>query len=322
MRIVLIDPSRTVLRIVTKLIEQGQHEVRSFTDGREALDYIRSDPEVRALITSAAPESISGIDLCREARALASSRRPLYILVMSSSDDNNHIVKALDHGADDFISKPPVPEELRARLRAADRVTSMQRELIHNATVDFLTGVLNRRAFFEMTQQVCGRAQTGAPLSVIMFDMDNFKQINDVHGHQAGDAVLRRVAATAKGLGQVVGRLGGEEFCFLVQMALADAVGFAERFRSMVADAPIDVGAAKVSATCSCGVAQWQPGDRVDRLLRSADVALYEAKIAGRNCVMTEDQVPERPPAKEWRGVARAEAREPETDRRGRAQAI
>ena len=307
MRIVLVDPSRTVLRIVTKLIEQGQHEVRPFTDGREALDYIKSDPEVRALITSTEPESISGVDLCAEARALASSRRPLYILMMSSSDDQHHIVSALDHGADDFVSKPPIPEELRARLRAADRLTSMQRELIQNAATDFLTGVLNRRAFFETANHVCSRAETGMPLSAIMCDIDHFKKINDAHGHQAGDAVLRGVSAAGKALGQVIGRLGGEEFCFLVQMPLEDAVQFAEGFRASVADLPFDIGPTKLSVTCSFGVAQWQSGDSIDRLLRSADIALYEAKSGGRNRVVAADHIVEMP--KNWRGVARVGAR-------------
>ena len=305
MRIVLVDPSRTVLRIVTKLIEQGQHEVRPFVDGRAALDYIKSDAEVRALITSTEPESISGVGLCAEARSLASSRRPLYIIVMSSSDDKHHIVSALDHGADDFISKPPIPEELSARLRAADRVTSMQRELIHNATTDFLTGVFNRRAFFEMAAHVCARAQTGAPLSAIMCDIDHFKNINDVHGHQAGDIVLRGVAAAAKSLGQVIGRLGGEEFCFLVQLPLEEAVRFAESFRVTIADLRFESGSEKLSITCSFGVAQWQPGDTIDRLLRAADIALYEAKVDGRNRVVSADQGADASPHQEWRGVTR-----------------
>jgi diguanylate cyclase (GGDEF)-like protein len=291
---------------VTKLIEQGQHEVRPFTDGRDALDYIKSDPEVRALITSTAPESLSGVELCAAARALASSRRPLYIIVMSSSDDNHHIVNALDHGADDFISKPPVPEELSARLRAADRVTSMQRELIYNATTDFLTGVLNRRAFFEAAGHVCARAQGGAPLSAVMYDIDHFKTINDAHGHQAGDAVLRALAGSAKALGQVIGRLGGEEFCFLLQMPLAEAVQFAGRFCTTIATTSFDVGEARINITSSFGVAQWQPGDTVDRLLRRADMALYDAKLAGRNRVVAAEPVADLAEHREWRGVARA----------------
>ena len=108
---------------------------------------MKNNPEVRALMTSAELPTMSGIDLFRSARALAGIRRPLYILLMSSSDEHNRLVQALDNGADDFIRKPPVAEELRARLRTADRVTSMQQELFRFATTDFLTGLLNRRAF-------------------------------------------------------------------------------------------------------------------------------------------------------------------------------
>src|ERR1700680_991806 len=111
MRVVLVDPSRTVQRIVTQLIEQDQHEVKSFSDGRKALEYIKADRDVRALITCAEPVALSGINLCAEARALASDHRPLYILLMSSIDDQLMLVKALDNGADDFIHKPPVAEE-------------------------------------------------------------------------------------------------------------------------------------------------------------------------------------------------------------------
>src|SRR5262245_30482963 len=111
MRTVLADPSRTVLKIVTRLLEEGQHDVHPFEDGRKALDYIQTDPEVRALITSAELPSISGIELCGQARRLASSHRPLYILLMSSSNEHRHLVKALDNGADDFIYKPTGAEE-------------------------------------------------------------------------------------------------------------------------------------------------------------------------------------------------------------------
>src|SRR3974390_343848 len=126
MRVVLVDSSRTVLHIMADLVRQGGHDVQSFTDGRDALGYLMANCEVRTLITNMAPHSISGVELCAEARAFAGNRRPLYIILMSSSDDHQSVVRALDNGADDFIHKPPVADELRARLRTADRVTSMQ----------------------------------------------------------------------------------------------------------------------------------------------------------------------------------------------------
>lgn len=159
MQIALVDPSRTVRRIVGDLIRHEGHQVCPLSDGDEALAYIKANQEARALITCVELASMSGIDLCRQARAIAGNRRPLYILLMSSSDEQNRLVQALDNGADDFICKPPIAEELRARLRAADRVTTMQRELFHYATTDFLTGVLNRRAFFESFAEACERAR-------------------------------------------------------------------------------------------------------------------------------------------------------------------
>ena len=98
--------------------------------------FLRSDKNIRALISSAELVSTSGMQLVSDARALAGPQRPLYIILMSSSEERSKMIEALDHGADDFIAKPPAPEELRARLRAADQITSMQTELIALATTD------------------------------------------------------------------------------------------------------------------------------------------------------------------------------------------
>src|SRR5207237_4028964 len=133
---------------------------RPFVDGREALDHIKANAEVDVLITSTEPASLSGIELCWETRLLASCGRPIHIILMSSNRDQAHLVQALDCGADDFIGKPPAARELFARLRSAERMLSMQRDLIRLATTDPLTGLLNRRAFFEHGLQLC--AQAGA----------------------------------------------------------------------------------------------------------------------------------------------------------------
>jgi two-component system, cell cycle response regulator len=284
MRIVLVDSSRTVLRIVTDLIELGGHEVQSFTDAQDALSHIKADREVRALITSTTPHSLSGVQLCSEARALAGHRRPLYILLMSSSDDHKNIVCALDSGADDFMHKPPVADELRARLRAADRVTSMQLELIRHATTDALTGVLNRRAFFERVGEL-SKSGEGAK-SAIMLDIDHFKRINDVYGHQSGDIVLREVAARASDVDGIVGRLGGEEFCIVLAGGLNEAAEVAEALRANIENIRPPLSGEVVTVTSSFGVSEWLPDDSVDRLLSRADAALYQAKRSGRNRVV------------------------------------
>src|ERR1700730_9183628 len=115
MRVVLVDPSRTVLKFVGRLLEARDHEVRAFTDGHASLDYIRSEPAVGALITSAELVSMSGMELCWEARLLATCSRQIYVILMSSSQDRHRLIEALDSGADDYIGQPPIAAELYAR---------------------------------------------------------------------------------------------------------------------------------------------------------------------------------------------------------------
>jgi two-component system cell cycle response regulator len=292
MNVVLVDPSRTVLKIVTGLLESRGHVVRAFTDAPEALDYIKSDPTVEALITSAELTSMSGIELCRRTRQLASRGRPIYVILMSSNRDGQTLIEALDNGADDFIGKPPDVEELFARLRAAERVGSMQRELLHLATTDPLTGMLNRRAFFVHAEEACARAAAGCVLSAVMFDIDHFKRVNDVHGHDVGDAAIRGIACEAATTGNaILGRLGGEEFAILLDgRAIRDAVAVAEDLRLRLSELRFETETEEMTLTCSFGVSEWQAGDTIDGLLKRADVALYKAKMDGRNRVVPHER--------------------------------
>jgi len=288
MRVILVDPSRTTAKIVSRLLEARGHEVLAFADGREALACAKADHEVGALITSTEPLSMSGLELCWETRLVSSPQRPIYVIMMSSMTDDDTRILALDHGADDFMGKPPIADELYARLRAAERFAEMQRELLRLATTDALTGMLNRRAFFDRAGTLCARAQTGSALGAIMADLDHFKRINDTHGHAAGDEALRAVAQTLMGEGPVVGRLGGEEFAILVDTPVSRAVELAERLRLKIEGLHIGIGG--MALTCSFGVSEWIQGDSIDRLLQRADFALYEAKVGGRNRVVAADR--------------------------------
>ena len=288
MRVVLVEPSRTTALLVSRLLEARHHEVRIFADGREALTYIKSDPEVAAVITSAEPLSISGLELCWETRLFATRQRPVYVILMSSTKTDGRLIEALDSGADDFLAKPLVAEELYARLRAADRLVTMQRELIRLATIDPLTGMFNRRAFFDNAEALCARADAGYALSAIMMDVDHFKAVNDVYGHAVGDEALRTVAQQLTSGRAMAGRLGGEEFAMLIDRPLADAVETAEGLRTGIANSGI--GDSGLKLTCSFGVSQWQHGDSIDRMLKRADMALYQAKFGGRNRVVAADE--------------------------------
>ena len=290
MHIAVVDPSRTVLKCIERMLVAREHRVYPFTNGADALQHIEGDPRIDAIIISAeqAVGSGSGIELCWQARLLASSYRPIYVILMSSHDGRKTLVEGLDSGADDFIAKPPLAEELYARLRAAERVTSMQRELIRMATTDSLTGVLNRRAFFARSQQVCERAAAGVPISAVMLDIDNFKRINDRFGHSQGDQVICRVAAEAQKDERIVARLGGEEFAVILEADMTAALEIAERLRADIAAFVFDTPKGQLTVTSSFGVSEWRDGDDLDELLRRADIALYAAKAAGRNRVVAD----------------------------------
>jgi two-component system, cell cycle response regulator len=308
--VVVVDPSRLVLKTVSRMLTDRDHQVHAFVDGREALEHIKADPGAEVLMTSTEPVSISGVELCWETRLLASRGRPIHIILMSSNYDQAHLIEALDSGADDCIGKPPAAQELYARLRGAERLSSLQRELMRLADTDSLTGLLNRRAFFERAKDLCGRASTEVAVSAVMFDVDHFKRINDEYGHGAGDEALRGIAQAVAGMCAVVGRLGGEEFAILLEgSGLSAAVELAERLRVSVAALGPETEKGPLRLTCSFGVSEWLQGDTIDRLLKRADLALYEAKHGGRNRVVAAHPGASPEDAAEGRTVIRAAAR-------------
>ncbi len=288
MRIALVDPSRTTRLIVTRMLEARGHDVLPIADELEALALIRADTSIDALITSAELKHISGVELCWETRLLATCRRPIYVLMMSTQYDQRSLIEALDSGADDFIGKPPLAEELYARLRAAERILSMQRELLRIAITDPLTGLCNRRGFFEQATEACARVvPPDGSLSAIVLDIDNFKQINDSYGHETGDEAIRACADTARLEEALTGRLGGDEFALLLEdRSLPQAIEIAEDLRTRLAERPFDTGRDRIKLTWSVGVGEGRPGDSVDQILARADAALYDAKLGGRNRVI------------------------------------
>jgi len=284
-RIVVVDPSRTILKAVSQLLERDGHAVCAFVDGQQAFEFIKANADVDALIASAELESISGLELCWDTRLLAGRDRAIYIIVMSS--DHARLIQALDSGADEFIGKPPQREELYARLRSADRLLGAQRELIRLATTDPLTGVLNRRAFFERAERLCGSATSLESPVAILFDVDHFKQVNDTYGHDAGDRVLRAIGRQSVGERATIGRLGGEEFAILLGGSnLRAGSEYAGLLRRELAALSFDTERGTLSVTCSFGVAEMTSGEDIDRLLKRADSALYKAKNGGRNRVV------------------------------------
>ncbi|HEV2541792.1 MAG TPA: diguanylate cyclase [Methylobacterium sp.] len=287
MHIVIVDSSRVVLRIVAGMLEPRGHVVSQFIDSAEALAYVTENPAVRALITSLEVRPLSGLELCWSARLLAESSRPLSIIAMSSARNARNLAEALDSGADDFIDKPPGAEELQARLRAAERLTTLQGDLIRLAETDPLTGLLNRRAFLLHTREAANKTGAFGHLCAVLLDIDHFKRINDEHGHDVGDAAIKAVAGLLEAEG-ISGRLGGEEFAVVLPgLRLTEAEAVASRLRLKASDLRIRSPKGPVRLTCSFGVSAWSEGETIDGLLKRADIALYEAKTTGRNRVVS-----------------------------------
>ncbi|GJE17873.1 GGDEF domain-containing response regulator [Methylobacterium marchantiae] len=287
MHIVIVDTSRVVLKVVAGLLEPQGHTVDVFTDSQVALDFVTYTPTVRVMITSLEVRPLSGLELCWSARLIAETNRPLYVITMSSARNSRNLAEALDSGADDFIEKPPGAEELHARMRAADRLTTMQSELIRLAETDPLTGLLNRRAFLQRVRDASDRVGKHGAMSAILVDIDHFKRINDEYGHDVGDTAIQSVSRVIADEG-IVGRLGGEEFgIVLPYRSMADAEALASRLRLLVEAMRIRGARTPIRLTCSFGVSEWTESDTIEAMIKRADIALYEAKTTGRNRVIS-----------------------------------
>lgn len=183
-----------------------------------------------------------------------------------------------------------------------DQRAQAEAQLFAQATQDSLTGLANRRRFFDISEQALMQANRyGSPLSISMIDLDHFKGINDRHGHAAGDAVLRQVAqilAANLRTTDLGARVGGEEFAILMPLtSIPEAEVAMERIRRNTEECVIEVDGHRIAVSCSIGLSAWRPGMTLDQVLGEADALLYRAKEQGRNriCVAPPDSGPETP---------------------------
>lgn len=237
--------------------------------------------------------------VCARLRADSATRNTPIICVVEG-DTPQEMVRALDLGVSDVVNRPVDPGELAARLRTqlkrkryAEQLRDRLEESLEMAVIDPLTGLYNRRYMASRLRQAVDAWEASAErVSVILFDIDHFKRINDSWGHQAGDEVLRAVTARmGKQLRalDIAGRYGGEEFMVLLSGAAGrEASEAAERVRAAIAREPFVMVSAGVTVevTISAGVAEILHGDTPERLIARADAALYQAKAAGRNQVV------------------------------------
>ena len=307
-RILIVDDHGDNIEILRVRLESWGYLTASADNGPDAIKYTETTPPDLILLDVMMPD-MDGNEVAR--RIKGNKALPFIPIIMQTAlDATENKVEGLEAGADDYITKPIDFPELKARLRSMLRIKRLQealeereRELLEvnerlllMSQTDALTGLDNRRHLNERIDEMFAHAKRlEEPFCVVMCDLDKFKSVNDTYGHQAGDEVLKQLAAILKDEARAidrVGRYGGEEFMLLLPGALLDdAVSFAERVRKRIEGNTFTFPGGTLTRTASFGVAGW-PHPRIhhsEDLVRTADDALYVAKETGRNKVIRFD---------------------------------
>ncbi len=298
--VLVVDDSPFSRKLVEQALSGGAYSLLLAENGAEALRLFKEHRPVIVITDWMLPDS-TGLELCERMRT-ESSDSYTYIILLTSMTEKEDIVKGLSSGADDYLTKPFDRGELLARIGVGRRTIDLHREidsknklLNEMAHTDSLTGLPNRRAIEEWARrQLCGAARHGYPLWVVYADLDCFKSINDSHGHDAGDQVLKEFAATLNQYtrgSDMSGRIGGDEFILVLTHVDDGKIQLVvERLRERFASRKFSFDGESMSVTASFGVCGFQGKEppEFSSLLRQADKALYDAKRSGRNQIKIE----------------------------------
>ena len=291
--LVVEDDEFTAQRIDATL--SPQHSVLLESRPKKAIELARAGVDV--VIVSLESQNFDGLRICANLR-FGMATKDIPLLAIGDPSNEAQLVRAFDMGINDTLMRPLEVQELRARVNTqlrrkfyADSLRENFNENLDMVVTDPLTGLGNRRHFDRsMRPLLDDMEERGMALSLLVCDIDHFKRVNDILGHDMGDTILKEVAARlASNLRavDVVARYGGEEFMIAMpDTTEADALVAAERLRKAVGRTPIAYGGQALSVTTSVGVAEVKPGEKLRDVFRRADDALYKAKHAGRNRVM------------------------------------
>jgi two-component system chemotaxis response regulator CheY len=298
MKVLLVDDDPTNRHLLSAMLLSTRHEFDEAEDGKTAWEKLQKDT-INLVITDWMMPDMDGVELIDNIRK-ANFPNYIYIILLTARSAKTDIVTGLEAGADDYLVKPFDLDELRARVNIAHRIIDLERQhreslerMQKMATHDSLTDLFNRRALYDIAENELARARREKkPVSLVMMDIDHFKNVNDAFGHNIGDQALRRVAHII--LEKIrtydtAGRWGGEEFLLVLpgtdQM---EASQIAERVREGIESAKIPLqGGKHLDLQASFGVSTCMPDDLLtfDLLIHQADEALYDAKGEGRNRV-------------------------------------
>jgi len=314
-KILVVDDDKTICLLLQKFLESLGHSVAIANDGHQGLALaLEFKPHI--VITDIMMPNRDGLQLIKSLRETDMGRF-FYIIVLTMLDDKDKLAEAFTLGADDYVSKPVDKKILQARLMGGVRIIREQQDLRRelgdlqhrllelsianqqaqqDALTDSLTGLFNRRHAMErLSQEWSSSARSNQPLSLLMIDIDHFKEINDAYGHDMGDMVLRQFANILRERGRVADipcRIGGERFLILAPGTNLDgAKRLAERIRNSVQEKTITLSEGELRLMVSIGVAEKSASfENVDELMKAVDQALHQARKAGRNGIESADK--------------------------------
>ena len=307
LNVIVADDDDSTREILVNAIRQLGHHCRGAVDGLEAWQ-LHEREHADVILSDWQMPRMDGLELCRRTRGASGHPGYTYFIFLTSFADKEHLLGGMNAGADDYHTKPVDLDELQARLISAGRVVALYKELaVKNAVLrrdsqtsfrvartDALTEIGNRLSLDEDLKGLWSRAKRyRRPCSLVICDVDHFKDYNDRFGHVAGDDVLRSIAKTLRQqvrTGDSVYRYGGEEFVIVLpEQSLAEAMQVTERLRAAVERLAIATETERSVVTISAGIAELDPkaDSTPQEWLRRADAALYRAKSAGRNRVET-----------------------------------
>lgn len=274
---------------------RDKHDVILQTDPRKAIEDSRGDIDL--LIVSLVSDKFDGLRLCARLRS-DEKTRDLPILAIGEPSEEARMVRAYDVGINDTLMRPVVTQELHARVATqlkrkfyADSLRDNFQENLDMVVSDPLTGLGNRRYFDRSLMPLLDEAKGGKPFSLVMFDVDHFKRVNDILGHDTGDVILKEIAArlvTNFRSIDIVARYGGEEFVVAMPDTMAgEAKIAADRIRALISGTPIYLDGQALSVSVSAGISESLPGEAARLMFKRADEALYKAKLGGRDRVET-----------------------------------
>jgi diguanylate cyclase (GGDEF)-like protein len=285
--ILIVDDEKSNIDILINLFKkmENDYNIIPATSGKIALKAVEKREIDLILLDIMMPE-MDGYEVCKILKS-KNSTKDIPVLFITSSTDDDSIIKAYNIGASDYVTKPFKPIELLARVKINLQLKKTIEKLEYFAYYDVMTNVFNRRKFFDIATAKFDTNKTN--LYAVMIDIDKFKSINDTHGHHIGDKVIKMVAKIIQSLiedSMLFGRLGGEEFAILIDSKSKDDVfDFVDKIRQKIQSVEISIDEdTSISCTISNGISKYDSSMKtIDHLLQKADEALYEAKDSGRN---------------------------------------